>query len=69
MGVADNLTTLKSLRSGIVRSIGVGEGASLQIFYLDVDIEVCVRSKILAWCRVGDDSRHHVGRRGNISHD
>ena len=55
MRMADNIAALELLRSGIVRRIGVGEGASDEILDLHSDVEVCVGRDGVAGARIGDD--------------
>ena len=69
VGMANNFATLKRLRSTVIGSVRVGEGARLEILDLDFEVEIGVSVNVLAWGGEGDDAGDHVGVGGNVTHD
>jgi hypothetical protein len=69
MGVANNLSTLETLRSSVVGVVRVGKLASNQVVDLDRERHLLVGRNSIAVLRIGEDGRDHVLRRRNVAHD
>lgn len=67
--MANNFPAAQCLRSSVVGVCRVGEGASLEVGNLNLDVESGIGSNILARLRGDDNSRNHICGRWNITHD
>ena len=70
MQMTDNLASaVELLRSGIVGSIGVGEGTGLDVLDVGAEIECLVLLNVLTGLGIGDDGGDHLGRGGDLTHN
>lgn len=67
MNVADNVTALERLRSGVISDGRIHKNASIEIGDLELDIEVRVGCNT-GPRGIGQHCRDHVGCRGYIAH-
>lgn len=69
MNMANDIATLvETLRSRIVSDGGISKFPSLEMIYLKLNVKVFIGINIIAWGRVGNDGRDHVGKGGDVAH-
>lgn len=69
VSMANDDSVVQRLRSSVVGNIGVGKRSSCEICDLELNVEGLIGWQILAWLRVQDDGRDHVGLCRDITHN